>query len=413
MRWIIYGDILSRHAVDSFEAALGAAGNEVVEVPAVSRSHKFGPEADVEAESRRRLEAALPADVLFSFRPEELTPRVLAHLRERGVTTLVWFADDPLLYRICYRHVAEAYDLTLHTGREDVLRFYEKRHGVRGYSFPFWTDDAHFPYAYDPDAADIDVGFLGNCHGPRRQERYDLLASLPWKVRYFGRLPTGDAVDYAGIHAGVLDRAEIPVAIRRFRVAINMAQTFAEIKDRYNFRALARFGEFFFPSRLVLYAAVGLPTVSLTLPGAPPPFPSVSTVTNRDELIDRVGELLDDRAALLEASQAARRDFEACLTAESRVAMLARLLAGPRDHDLTTRAELWRASAGRSRARPPRSSGFVPSRGELGASAPADRGGGGPPRPAHPRAQARPAAPPPGRGRSRARPRPRAPDQDR
>src|SRR5919106_3348549 len=130
MRWLIYGDILSRHAVDSLIDALRSAGNEVVEVPAVSRSHKFGPDAETEAESQRRIEAALPADALFNFRPEELTPHVLRGIRARGVSTAVWFADDPLLYRICYRHVAEAYDLTLHTGREDVLAFYEKRHGV-------------------------------------------------------------------------------------------------------------------------------------------------------------------------------------------------------------------------------------------------------------------------------------------
>jgi hypothetical protein len=358
MRWLIYGDILSRHAVDSLIDALRSAGNEVVEVPAVSRSHKFGPDAETEAESRRRIEAALPADALFNFRPEELTPKVLQGLRTRGVATAVWFADDPLLYRVCYRHVAEAYDITLHTGREDVLAFYEKRLGVRGYSFPFWTDDAHYPYSYDPDAAEIEVGFLGNCSGPRRSERYELLASLPFQVRFYGRLPE-KADDPAGIHGGVLERPEIPAAIRDFRVAINMSQSFVGIKDRYSFRALDRFGEFFFPSRLVLYAATGIPTVSLGMPGADPPFASVTTAAGRPELIDRIRALLSDREALLTASRLGRREFEGCLSAETRVALLMALLDGPRDHDRRSRAELWR-HFGRARATAAESEQLLP-----------------------------------------------------
>jgi hypothetical protein len=341
MRWIIYGDILSRHAVDSLVDAMRGAGHDVVEIPAVSRSHKFGPDADTEAESRRRIEAALPADALFNFRPEELTPAVLKNVRSRGVTTAVWFADDPLLYRLCYKHVAEAYDLTLHTGREDVLALYEKRVGVRGYSFPFWTDDAHYPFTYDPQAADIELGFLGNCSGPRRSERYDLLASLPFRVRFYGRLPE-NGNDHAGIHGGIVERHQIPDAIREFRVAINMSQSFVGIKDRYSFRALERFGEFFFPSRLVLYAATGNPTVSIGLPGASPPFESVITATTREEVVDRVQALLGDRDALLEASRAGRREFESCLSAETRAAMLLHLVEGRRDHDRGTRAELWR-----------------------------------------------------------------------
>jgi Glycosyl transferases group 1 len=344
MRWIIYGDILSRHAVNSLISALSAAGQDVVEVPAVSRGHRYAPDPDTEAESRRRIEAQLPADVLFNFRPEELTPTVLGSVRERGVRTITWFADDPLLYKINSRHVVEAYDITLHTGREDVLAFYEDKHGVRGYSFPFWTDDAHYPYGYDPEAADIEVGFLGNCHKRRRGDRYGMLASLPWKARLFGRLADG-ATDEAGIQAGVLDRAEIPEAIRRFRLAINFSQRFDDVEKRYAFPGLKKFGEYFFPSRMVLYAAVGIPTVSLTLPGLDPPFGSVITATDRDEVVARIGEVIDDRQALTELSRRARADFEECLTAQSRAALMLSLLDGPHDHDRATRANLWRSPA--------------------------------------------------------------------
>ena len=340
MRWILYGDVNSRHAVDALVAALERAGQEVVEVPAQSRRLRYEADPDVEAEARRSIEAQLPADVLLNLRPEKLSPALVEDLRGRGLTTMVWLADDPLLYRVSYRHVAPAYDITLHSARADVLEFYERKLGVRGYAFPFWTDEAHFPPGYDPDGADIEVGFLGNCHRKRRQDRYELLASMPWKTRFFGKLPPG-VPDEAGIHAGNLTVEEMPAALRRFRVGFSMAQSFA-IRDKLHFRALPQFGEYFFPSRLVLYAAVGIPAVSLTLPGFPPPFPSVRTATDRDELVDQIRDLMDERDALLAASAEMREQFRECLTADTRVAMLLSLLGGGRDHDVSARANLWR-----------------------------------------------------------------------
>jgi Glycosyl transferases group 1 len=171
-----------------------------------------------------------------------------------------------------------------------------------------------------------------------------MLASLPWKARLFGRLADG-ATDEAGIQAGVLDRAEIPEAIRRFRLAINFSQRFDDVEKRYAFTGLKKFGEYFFPSRMVLYAAVGIPTVSLTLPGLDPPFGSVITATDRDEVVARIGEVIDDRQALTELSRRARADFEECLTAQSRAALMLSLLDGPHDHDRATRANLWRSPA--------------------------------------------------------------------
>jgi SAM-dependent methyltransferase len=338
-RWIIHGDIRSRYAVESLITALRAADQDVVEVPAVARGHHYH-RAD-HAEARRRIDAALPADVLFNFRPEAIGANYLRDLSSRGVTTAVWFADDPLLYKVCYRHVVEAYDLTLHTGREDVLRLYEDRHGVRGYAFPFWTDAEHHPNGYDPELAEVDVGFLGNCSGKRRSLRYDLLAGLPWRVRFYGRLPI-PGKDPAGIHGGYLELEEIPDAIRSFRIGLTMAQNFVQIRDRYSFRALDQFGEFFFPSRLVMYAASGIPTISLGRPGAEPPFPSVFMVGDRDELVSRVESLLGDPGNLMAASARAYDDFRTCLSADSRVAMLHCLLDGTREHDRPDRAELWR-----------------------------------------------------------------------
>lgn len=341
MRWIVHGSVSSRHAHEALVTALKRTGAEVAEVPRAGEGLTYEPSPEDESESERRLAEALPADVLFNFSPASLTPAQVERLRARGVTTIVWLPDAPLLFRVCDRHVAAAYDLVLQPGRADSIAFYERRLGVRSYAFPWWTDDGHFPYAYDPDSADIEVGFLGNCHTSRRADRYALLAGLPWKTRFFGRLERG-AEDEAGIHAGFLERDQIAAALRRFRIAVNLSQTFVGMRTRFAYKALAHFGEYFFPSRLALYAATGLPTVSLTLPGSEKPFPALVTATTPAELSERIAVLIDDRDALVAASAAMRRDFETCLTADTRVALLHELLRSDREHGLEERAGLWR-----------------------------------------------------------------------
>jgi polysaccharide pyruvyl transferase WcaK-like protein len=345
VRWLLYGDLGERHVVESLERALREAGHDVAHIP--SLEPVTGPldthlrRAD---ERRRLIDAALPADALFVFRVDELVPELVRHAHDRGARTIGWFCDDPLYYGTTYRHVAEAYDVTLHTAREDVLAFYEQRHGARGYAFPYWTDDAAYPYVYDLDAADVDVGFVGSFGGARRRRwRYDLLASLPFRVRFYGPLTRGLSDD-AAIGAGTVPVEDVPRVLGRFRLGLNVAQTFDEVApgEPVYFEELVRFGEYYFPSRLIAYAAAGVPAVTLHHAGSPAPLAAGIAVTSRDELVERARELLADREALLAASAAARKEFETCLTAQSRVRMLEHIVGDGRAHDLATRAEMWR-----------------------------------------------------------------------
>ena len=353
MRWVIYGAIQERHLTDSLAAALRAAGHDVATVPGIARDYVVGDDDAVSTEAARRISDALPADVVFCIRVDEPRAPFVRSLRDRGITTIAWFLDDPLNYASIYARVVEAYDITLHTGAEDVLRLYEERHGVAGYHFPFYTDDAHYPYVYDPNRADIELGFLGNTAGEREAERYPLLASLPFGVKMFGRLARA-AEDWAGILAGFVPENRIPDTLARFKVGFNIAQPFDEsIADKYGWPGVARFHEFFFPSRLVAYAAAGIPAVSLQHPAMPRPLGTTVVATSRIELIAGVRALLEDGAARLALSRATRAEFEACLTAASRVRLLEQLLTGSRDHDLSARATLWRDVAEPTVAAPP------------------------------------------------------------
>jgi polysaccharide pyruvyl transferase WcaK-like protein len=351
---LLYGDLGERHVVESFAKALRDAGHEVARIPSlVEATGALDRDRGRESERERAIVDASPGDVLFVFRADELSPRLLVRAREQGMTSVGWFCDDPLYYEVTYRHVVGSYDLTLHTARADVLAYYEERHGAKGYAFPYWTDDTHYPYVYDPDSSDVEIGFVGSFGGrARRMWRYDLLASLPFNVRFHGPMPAG-VDDYAQMGLGVLPHDEVPRALRRFRLGLSLAQTFDEGgSDRWSFPDLARFREYYFPSRIVAYAAAGVPTLTLQRPGTQAPLASITAVSSRAELIEVAGALVSDRRALVNASRAMSDEFEACLTARSRVAMLETLLAGPRDHPLEVRAEMWRDFGTKKTPRP-------------------------------------------------------------
>ena len=122
--WLVYGDILDRHVVDSFVAALKKAGETVIALPSLQRSHRYLDDQDIRKQALSQIRDVAhetDIDVLFNFRASELGPLPLEFPRRIGVTCLVWLPDDPLLCHLCYRHVVDLYDIVLpgfHQGLE-------------------------------------------------------------------------------------------------------------------------------------------------------------------------------------------------------------------------------------------------------------------------------------------------------
>ncbi len=350
MNWLIYGDILDRHVVDSFCDALEESGHVVTRLPSLQRSHRYLADCDFQRDILARLEVSLrdaEIDVLFNFRASELGPAAVESVRDRGVTTIIWLPDDPLLYDLSYKYVVDAYDIVLHCGHADVISFYQEKHpGINGFNFPFWSGSKYYYYSYDPENATCDLGFVGNCHTKNRAGRYELLASLPFRVSLYGLLPHG-FVDHAGIHRGYLDKCH-PEVIGRFRVALNIPQFFRDSADtEYQFDGLSRFESFFFPSRIIQQAGCGVPTVTPRTRHADKIIPSLIIYESRDDLVAKVAHLLGHPEELLAVSAQARRDFETFLTAAARVAMLEHLLEVPeRNYSLEERCDLWKEFAG-------------------------------------------------------------------
>lgn len=345
MRIVLFDGLLEAHVQESLARALTGRGHEVHWTGRVWQGDRL-PRSPEERQGIREVVdrvLRLRPDALLTFRAAALRPEELQRLRDSGITLLAWFSDDPVLFRACTGPLAPEYDVTLHTGAEEVLELYEREYDVRGVSMPFFTDPVAFPRSYGSRPPEHEVVFLGNTHTRVRWWRYEWLASTGLPVRLFGKV----AADPAGLHAGRLatDR-EVADVLARTTVALSTPQRFSDYAgSRYDFPGLSELGEFDTPSRLVQYAATGLPVV--TYRSTPPPpheMPSV-VVREPEATADAVRDLLADPDRRSELSEAAYEWFRRWHTADSRARLLEELIAAPRAVrwlDRTARARLHR-----------------------------------------------------------------------
>jgi polysaccharide pyruvyl transferase CsaB len=330
MHIVLFDEILEQHAVRSLARALTARGHRVTTTGPVWGGHRPPTrEADIERiwSSVRELSDARP-DAVLNVRAASLLPEMVGHLKAAGAVTLIWLPDDPVLYHVCYRRVVDAYDTLLHCGGEALLSFYERKHGRAGFNFPFWTDQQEHPFGFDPARAPLELVFLGNCWGDVRGNRYDLLSSLPFRMRIFGKVPH----DPHGIRGGYLERTEqVAQALTTARCALNIPQFFRDYREtEYDFPELADLGHFQFPSRVIQYAAVGLPILSLEPRGVPETFPELVPFKDRDELIQNAEALLGDEERLPAVAEATHARFRRSFSALARAVFLEELIRDPR-----------------------------------------------------------------------------------
>ena len=332
-RICLFDCILERHVCDSLKRALEARGHIVHSTGPIWLGHVF-PESESDKKTVwAALENAedLGPDVLITFRASTLLPEMVNHAKQRGIHTMVWFPDDPVLYKLCYQKIVSVYDTILHCGNQRVLDFYTNRHHSTGINFPFWTDSVAFPYCYQPEKANWDIIFLGNCDGQFRQQRYNYLASLPFSVRIFGRVDS----DTYKMHGGVIkdasnEKGEVSQVFANARLSFSMPQYFKHYKgSEYDFSELASLGSFQIPSRIVQYAASGMPVISPPSPDLHYVFPEIINGATRLELISNVRKLQQKELGLVELSLNTYKRFYKHFSAQSRAILLEELLAHP------------------------------------------------------------------------------------
>lgn len=328
MRIVLFDAIMETHVVSSLARALGDRGHEVATTGQLSWGHvPISDPVDL-----RRVDAAIDdalafgPDVVLVFRPTSLPHAQLRRLRRSGAQLMAWFSDDPVLWGLSYGAAVDLYDVILHCGNADVLAFYETTHGrATGVNIPFWTDEIEFPRVGATLPAETEVLFLGNVGDRIRRGRYFDLGLLDLDLRIHGR--TGD--DYFDLSGGYLDtREEVLDAAARSRLAVNIPQLFTDHHGAPTwFDGLGDLGVFDTPSRIVQYAAMGLPVVSLQPAGAGPlGFADIPIARDPAELRGIVLELLTSEE-LPALADALHETFHRHFSAASRALALESLAA--------------------------------------------------------------------------------------
>lgn len=350
MKVVLFDSILERHPVQSLARALRARRHEVRITGLTFTGHATTTD-DIKLGVIEHLFAAAMAeepDLIVSFRPMNLPLALLRKARRRGIRTAIWLSDDPVLYRTDSSRVVDEYDFLLHCGGRRILSFYDRKKHPKGINFPFWTDNIAFPYCYDPGAADLDFVFLGNVAGAVRQKRYETLAGVPGTLRIFGNVPDDPKGLSAGnIAEGYANSLAVSEALARARCAISIPQFFDTYAgSEYDFPELRDLGFFQFPSRVIQYAASGLPIISVGDEEVARVFPELILVPDEDALQAAARAVHAGEYDLAEISERTRQRFRQSFSATARVLLLEKLVSGEVDPavlSLDERAEIFGA----------------------------------------------------------------------
>lgn len=337
MRIAIFDEIMETHVNASLARALRALGHEVILTGKVWKG--FTPPTEQKAKHGIFLQLQKlvnqEIDALLCMRSSSLTAEHLQYLRSQGVVTAVWFNDDPVLYKLCTAAVAPHYDITLHTGDSRTLALYEDTLGVRGATFPFWCDAVDFPHRYDAELAQHDLVFVGYMHNHVKRWRFSWLqeaVTAGVDLIAYGKTHDEDRADFA---VGDLPMDDVAATLPEFRAGFNISQQFADYDGtEFDYPQLRELGEFPIPSRVVQFAAVGLPVITLRMPGDNGPlwesqFPEVVGIRTPAELATLLDEWRahpEQRASIAAATYARwQRDF----SADARARLLVDLLSDP------------------------------------------------------------------------------------
>ncbi|WP_386693733.1 hypothetical protein [Lonepinella sp. MS14435] len=325
MKFILFDSILERHLGESLQRALTSLGHEVVFTDLILHGHSMvSKQKDIDFMWEKVKEiCSQKADLLVSFRPMNLLPEMLEYIR-KNMKTAIWLSDDPVLYKTCYSKVVDHYDLLLHCGYADVMDFYEKNNHPKGFNFPFWTDHKSFPNVYNPLYSEYEIVFLGNMNGQVRRKRYMELAELPFTKKVFGLIDSDPFAMHGGfIREGYLNTDKVSDVLSKAKIGVSIPQFFIEYNGLdYDFPELAKLGYFQFPSRVIQYAASGLPIAAIGDKRMQEAFPEIFVANKISDLQEYIHKVTQDYNFALGESKKILNRFRSNYSSLSRALML-------------------------------------------------------------------------------------------
>lgn len=325
MKVIIFDSILERHLGQSLKRALEYLGHDVVFTDLILHGHSMihsQKDIDFMWEEIKKV-CKDGGDLFISFRPMNLLPEMVEYISDKMLTA-IWLSDDPVLYKTCYSLVVNYYDVILHCGYDDIMQFYENNNHPKGFNFPFWTDNISFPYVYQPHNAEYDIAFLGNMNGQVRRKRYMELDSLPFEKKVFGLLDSDPLGMHGGfIRDGYLHTDRVSDVLSKAKIGVSIPQFFKEYDGLdYDFEGLAELGYFQFPSRVIQYAASGLPIAAIGDSKMKEAFPEVHVADTIDGFKEYIKNIISDASFAMSESLKIKQGFQQRFSALSRALLL-------------------------------------------------------------------------------------------
>ncbi|HDL1260510.1 hypothetical protein M3703_00325 [Mannheimia haemolytica] len=325
MKFILFDSILERHLGESLKRALESLGHQAVFTDLILHGHSMiSKQADIDFMWKKVKDICdEKADMFISFRPMNLTTEMLEYIGKR-MKTAIWLSDDPVLYKTCYSQVVNHYDVLLHCGYKEVMDFYEANNHPKGFNFPFWTDHVAFPSVYNPLHSDYEIAFLGNMNGQVRRKRYMELASLPFTKKVFGLIDSDPLAMHGGfINEAYLHTKRVTEVLSKAKVGVSIPQFFTEYNGLdYDFPELAGLGYFQFPSRVIQYAASGLPIAAVGDERMKEVYPEIFVGNSITELEPYIKQICEDYDFALSESAKILTRFRKNYSALSRAMML-------------------------------------------------------------------------------------------
>lgn len=330
MKFILFDSILERHLGESLKRALEYLGHQVVFTDLILHGHSMiSSQEHIDFMWNKVREfCSEPADLFISFRPMNLLPEMVKFIGER-MKTAIWLSDDPVLYKTVYSKVVDSYDIVLHCGYAQIMEFYEHNSHPKGFNFPFWTDHISFPIVYEPLYAEYEICFLGNMNGQVRRKRYNELNELPFTKKVFGLLDS----DPFGIHGGFIREAylytqRVSEVLSKAKVGVNIPQFFTEYDGLdYDFPELRNLGYFQFPSRVIQYAASGLPIAAIGDNRMKEVYRAIFVAKQVSEFKDYIATICNDVDFALSESKQVLTEFQKYFSSLSRALMLVDLIS--------------------------------------------------------------------------------------
>ncbi|AKV57970.1 CgeB family protein [Corynebacterium riegelii] len=338
MRVCIFDGILETHVGASLERSFKKFGYETFNTGKIGSGFKFPKSYEDISHLEASVQMAIRfnPDVVFVMRPASLPHHLLRKIKRSGASIIAWFSDDPVLFDLSYGPVLSDYDLILHCGNEAVLRFYEDYFGYpTGVNFPFWTDHMAFPAVWGDREPDTDLVFLGNVHDPVRRERYFAFGETGLNMRVHGNI----GADYYGLSGGYLvTDEEVVNSASTAKLALNIPQFFKDHRGLETwFPGLDKLGYFEYPSRVVQYMAMGIPTISIVPGGGQfQTYPEMGIAQSMQEAYELAENWLSD-GNLASRSSAVLDRFDRHFSSDARVMAIENLLEDDSWRRLDTR----------------------------------------------------------------------------